>query len=147
MSRRVMSAVEARLQADAGISSADLEILAALDKSPGGTARAKDLGEMLSWEKSRISHQVTRMVDRGLLQRTECDQDLRGSWVQQTTAGRDALALALPHYGAAVREVYLNHLGDGQASSLALTALQVVAASTPDACRAETDEIGKALAP
>jgi DNA-binding MarR family transcriptional regulator len=141
MSRRLTSAVETRLQREASVSSADFEVLEALSNIGDSQARAKDLAEMLSWEKSRISHQVTRMVDRGLVERTECDVDLRGSWVRLTAQGREARARALPHYEAAVRELYLEHMSESQAVAVTDVALRIVDANTVGTCRAEIQDL------
>jgi DNA-binding MarR family transcriptional regulator len=145
MSRRVMSAVETRLQRDAGVSGADFEILDALERSSNHKARAKDLAEMLSWEKSRISHQVTRMMERGLVKRTNCEQDLRGSWIQLTTGGLATLVTARPHYAAAVRSVFLKQMDEDQAASLAITAIKVVSGTPAAKCQVEVDQLAKAL--
>lgn len=145
MSRRVMSAVEASLQRDAGLSGADFEILDALSNSAHHRARSKDIAEMLSWEKSRISHHVTRMVDRGLVIRTECEADLRSSWVQLTDHGRDALASGLPHYAAAVRRTYLGRIDDAEATTLGHIAIKVVQGDSASQCRVEIDEIEATL--
>ena len=82
MRRQLDRALEHRLQEDAGISGPDFEILLSLFKAPDNQLRARDLVELLGWEKSRVSHQVTRMVARGLVEREVCrlggPQDVAG---------------------------------------------------------------------
>lgn len=145
MSRRVTSAVDATLQREAGVSSPDFEIMDALSNADRERARAKDLAEMLSWEKSRISHQVSRMVDRGLVVRSDCDDDLRVTWVTLTPEGRLAHQRALPHYAHAVRDQYLRHMSEDQAVQVTAMALGVVEATTTGACRAEVERLEQSL--
>ncbi|MFD1722001.1 MarR family winged helix-turn-helix transcriptional regulator [Amnibacterium endophyticum] len=84
--------LEQRLQHDAGLSLADFEVLRGLASAEGHRLRAGALADVLGWEKSRISHQVRRMADRGLLQKAGCPTDGRGTWVELADAGRDAFA-------------------------------------------------------
>jgi DNA-binding MarR family transcriptional regulator len=87
-------ALEHRLQRDAGISAADFDVLRSLADADGHRLRAGALAESLGWEKSRISHQVRRMAERGLVEREDCPTDLRGTWVVLSEAGADAFATA-----------------------------------------------------
>lgn len=61
----------------------------------------------LGWEKSRLSHQLTRMVKRGLVERTECADDRRGAYVAVTGAGREAITTAAPRHVDDVRRLFL----------------------------------------
>jgi DNA-binding MarR family transcriptional regulator len=141
MSRQLIGTVEQRLRDDAGISSPDFEILHALSLQDGHQARSRDLGEMLTWEKSRISHQVKRMVERGLVARIECATDLRGTWVALAPAGRAALDAALPGYREQVFASFTGLLDGDDATSFAQSALKVIQATDPDTCKVEIDQI------
>jgi DNA-binding MarR family transcriptional regulator len=72
-----------------GLSEADYQILEALHRV-GGRLRAVELREQLGWEKSRLSHQARRMEQRGLLERTECALESRGTDLALTDDGRRA---------------------------------------------------------
>jgi DNA-binding MarR family transcriptional regulator len=98
MRRSLDRALEQRLQADAGISTADFDVLHALSRAEGHRLRAGALADALGWEKSRISHQVSRMTARGQLERAECPTDARGTWVVLAASGADALATATCGY-------------------------------------------------
>src|SRR5246127_4405103 len=50
-----------------GLSGADYEVLAVLSEHDGNRMPARDLGNRLGWEKSRVSHQVRRMQQDGLI--------------------------------------------------------------------------------
>lgn len=141
MSRQLASTMEQRLRDDAGISSPDFEILHALSMQEGNRARSRDLGEMLSWKKSRISHQVKRMVERALVTRAECEADLRGTWVTLAPAGRAALDAALPGYRAQLHQSFTGLLNEADASHFAQSALKVIQATDPLTCKVEIDRI------
>lgn len=98
------------LQADAGISLSDFEVLVALTDTLEGRVRVSDLARELNWERSRVSHQVTRMERRGLVERSECRDDGRGAWVVLTEHGRSAIERAAPGHARAVRRLIFDDL-------------------------------------
>jgi DNA-binding MarR family transcriptional regulator len=106
MRRSLDRALEQRLQADAGISTADFDVLHALSRAEGHRLRAGALADALGWEKSRISHQVSRMAARGLLERAECPTDARGTWVLLAAPGADALATATCGYVEVLQQTF-----------------------------------------
>ncbi|WP_169747633.1 MarR family winged helix-turn-helix transcriptional regulator [Demequina iriomotensis] len=145
MGRRLVAGLEQRLQAAVGVSVPDLDILMALDEAPEGRLRAGSLGEMLGWEKSRISHHVARMEARGLVRRVTCAEDLRGTWVETDEAGREALIRALPVFAAHVKEALVDVLPGDEAASVGKAALRILDASPATACRVEIDRLGADL--
>ena len=72
--------------------------------------RVTDLARALSWERSRVSHHVTRMERRGLVERSECRDDGRGAWVVLTEQGRSAIERAAPGHAATVRRLIFDDL-------------------------------------
>jgi DNA-binding MarR family transcriptional regulator len=143
--RQVTAGVEQQLQAAAGVSLPEYEILSALAQSPDHRARPREIGDMLAWEKSRTSHQVTRMAKRGLLTRVDCDADLRGTWVTLTPAGARAVRAAEPAYVAAI----VAQLGDvAPLRERELLAQQLVAigrSASPSTCQAEVAALEASL--
>lgn len=103
MTGRLQAAMNRQLQQEHGLSLADYDVLVALDESPG--CRMNDLGEHLGWEQSRVSHQLRRMRDRGLVDRRDADDDRRAAIVELTAQGRNALATAAPAHAELVRTV------------------------------------------
>lgn len=101
MTGRLQAAMNRQLQQEHGLSLADYDVLVALDESPG--CRMNDLGEHLGWEQSRVSHQLRRMRDRGLVDRRDADDDRRAAIVELTAQGRAALAAAAPAHAELVR--------------------------------------------
>ena len=78
-----------QLQQECGLSLADYDVLVALDER--GPLRISELGDVLGWEQSRLSHQLRRMRDRVWSTREGRDDDRRGANVDLTAAGRAAL--------------------------------------------------------
>lgn len=67
-----------------------------------GELRQQELAESMRWHKSRLSHQVTRMAERGLVGRRAVGKT--GALIVITAAGRKALGLARPVHARSVRE-------------------------------------------
>lgn len=111
-----------------GLSYPDYLVLVALTDAPGGRLRLFQLAGVLGWEKSRASHQVSRMAGRGLVAKERCEGDRRGAEVVVTTRGRDKIAEAAPGHAAAVRRLFLDHLTRRQLDALADAAATVLAA-------------------
>ena len=98
------------LQADAGLSLSDFEVLVTLTETPERRVRVTDLARELNWERSRVSHHVTRMERRGLVERSECRDDGRGAWVVLTEHGHSAIDRAAPGHAATVRRLIFDDL-------------------------------------
>jgi len=110
--------INRELSRKTGLSEADFEILAALTETQDESVRAIALRCGLAWEKSRLSHQLRRMEERGLVTREECIEDNRGSVVRVTEAGRKLAAEARVHYEAAVRRYVTDVLTAEQMQAL-----------------------------
>ncbi len=110
-----------------GLSEADFEILVALIESPDDSVRALALRCGLAWEKSRLSHQLRRMEQRGLLTREDCVEDNRGTVVRITDAGRALAEEAKQHYEQAVQRYVGDVLTAEQLEALGTIAQTVLA--------------------
>lgn len=102
--------LERQLQRETGLSTADYGVLVHLSEAPEQRLRHFELGQALQWEKSRLSHHLRRMVDRGLIERQSCPEDNRGGFVALTPAGRAAIAAAAPRHVAHVRQRFVDRL-------------------------------------
>lgn len=107
-----------RLQAGSGLSLSDFDVLVALTDRRGERIRIGELSEVLKWEKSRLSHHVTRMQRRGLVVRVECPDDGRGAELELTEQGRTAIEHAAPGHVHDVRELLFDGLDDEQVAAL-----------------------------
>lgn len=141
MRRQLELSLERRLQADAGISSADYEILASLIEEPARRLRAGQIGDIIGWEKSRVSHQITRMEQRGLVKREECGDDARGVWVVLTGQGSAAVLAASDDRAAAVREYFFDVLTDEEKTVLGTISTRVLDKINPPICTEERAEV------
>ncbi len=145
--RQVTAEVEQQLQEAAGVSLPEFHILNALSMSPEHRARPREIGDMLGWEKSRTSHQVTRMQKRGLLERFECAADMRGTWVVLTPAGAQATLAAEPAYVAAIEEQLGSFAPSKDRESLARQLLEIGRGANPAVCQGEVAVLESALNP
>lgn len=134
MQRQLHAALEERLQADAAISSPDFDVLSTLASAERNAVRSGDLAMLMGWEKSRLSHQVRRMESRGLIRRRECETDLRGTWIELTDAGREAVSAALPDHRSALRSLFFDLLNSEEKAALAKVADKVIGAMDPEPC-------------
>src|SRR3984893_12287077 len=103
LNQELPSVLEDQITRDAGLSGADYAVLVPLSESPDGMLRARELGREILWDRSRLSHHVSRMEKRGLVAREECAEDGRGAMVRLTEAGRAAIEGAAPEDGPPVR--------------------------------------------
>jgi DNA-binding MarR family transcriptional regulator len=104
--RRLDRALDVTVQAEAGISMPEFEILIGLHRADDHRLRVRDIASTIGWEKSRVSHQVTRMITRGLVERAECRTDGRGSWVSMTADGRRAVLRGIRAHTAALEHLF-----------------------------------------
>ncbi len=119
MDRRLTGRVARELLRETGLSGADYEVLVNLSEAPGGRLRAFELGQATGWEKSRLSHHITRMEDRDLVSRQSCPTDSRGAFVVLTRAGRLAIEAAAPRHVEHVRRWFFDAITPDQLDALA----------------------------
>lgn len=91
-----------------GLSGADYEILAVLSSHDKGRMPAHELCNTLGWEKSRVSHQVRRMQNDGLIDREPNPDDARSTIVRLLPAGRTAIEKAAPRHVSDVRRNFID---------------------------------------
>jgi len=125
---RLPAALAHQLATDSGLSYPDYAVLVALTDQPDGRLRPGELAGELGWEKSRLSHHVARMVERGLVRKEVCPADRRGAFVAVTERGRRELEAAAPGHVAAVRRLVVDRLTPDQLDALADAATAVLAA-------------------
>ncbi|KAA0099027.1 MarR family transcriptional regulator [Mycolicibacterium sp. P1-18] len=114
------------LQRDFGLSDSDFEVLVNLSEAPGGRLRAFELGRATQWEKSRMSHHLSRMEKRGLVRREA--SDARYPDVVLTDTGRAAIAASAPANAARVRELFAEVVGPDRLAVLKAASDDVLAA-------------------
>jgi DNA-binding MarR family transcriptional regulator len=119
LNARLSATLQKELHHDAGLSMPDFEVLVHLTDSPEGRVRVTDLARLLQWERSRVSHHVTRMESRRLVQRVECAEDGRGAFVVITPQGRAAIEQAAPGHVNTIRRLVFDALNPEEIDALA----------------------------
>ncbi|MGW6025346.1 MarR family winged helix-turn-helix transcriptional regulator [Streptomyces sp. NPDC055099] len=119
MQETLIGRLSRRVQADSHMSAADYIVLVSLTERGGGRMRLLDLAKQVEWEKSRMSHQVKRMMKRGLVGREECPDDGRGAFIVATPAGYKAIEDAAPVHVAHVRRLFIDALTQEELDTLA----------------------------
>lgn len=127
MRTRLAERISRDLARETGLSEADFEILMALMDAPDEPMRALALRCGLEWEKSRLSHQLRRMEQRGLVQRQNCVVDNRGAEVMLTGTGRELAKRARRVHDDAVRRYVVDVLTPEQIDALGDISRVVVA--------------------
>jgi DNA-binding MarR family transcriptional regulator len=138
--RELTGALEARLVRNSGLSGADYALLHPLSVSECGVLRTRDLGRSIGWERSRLSHQVSRMEKRGLVVREECESDARGSMVRLTEVGRAAIESAAPDHVEAVRGFVFDVLSREEQDTLTSLLDRVLEGLAAKDCRQDAAE-------
>lgn len=126
MQERLGGRLSRSLQGEWKLSAADYKVLVNLTEAPDGRMRSVDLARSVEWEKSRTSHQISRMAKRGLVAREECAEDGRGAFAVITPAGRKAMAAAAPRHVQAVRRLFVDALAPEELHTVARLADRIV---------------------
>jgi DNA-binding MarR family transcriptional regulator len=126
MQSQLMRALGKELQEHTGLSEADYAVLVLLSEAPTGRLRPFELGLGAGWEKSRLSHHISRMERRGLVERQQCPSDNRGALIVLTPSGRQAIERAAPFHLEQVRARFVSMLSEEQLESLTAIAETVL---------------------
>jgi len=102
-----------------GLSEQDFMVLLALIEAKGKPLRASDLADQIGWDRSRLSHHLSRMETRKLITRETCKIDSRGTELRITEAGRNLMREATGPHFAALKELFANTLSPQEIDQLA----------------------------
>jgi len=108
-----------QLRTDHGLSLADYDVLVALISEDGTTLAMSALATRIGWERSRASHHVRRMSERGLVSVRAGTTDRRSTDVSLTDLGRTTLGRASPGHVALVRTMFFGALDETRTAALA----------------------------
>ena len=129
--RRMRLLLDLALQRDlanqSGLSEADYDVLSNLSEARDRRMRLTDLARHMRWSTSRLSHQITRMQERGLVDREVCADDARGSVLVLTADGLAAIRKAAPGHVASVRKHFIDLLTPEEIDTLGALTHRVVA--------------------
>jgi len=127
----LFSAVEGQLQRDSAIAHGYYEILVRLSEAEGRELRMSQLAEASTSSKSRLSHAVARLEERGWVQRLDCPTDRRGQVARMTDAGYAALEAAAPGHAEQVRRSVFDRLTGDQVAQLAAISEAIAGGAQP----------------
>ena len=116
--RLLSERLERQLQVDSGIPHAYYEILVRLSEAPGRELRMTQLADASISSKSRLSHAVARLEERGWVERAACPTDRRGQVARLTDEGFAALEAAAPGHVDQVRQMVFDRLTPEQVAQL-----------------------------
>jgi DNA-binding MarR family transcriptional regulator len=101
-----------------GISHAYYEILVALSEAEGRMMRMSELADRCLSSRSRLSHAVSRLEERGWVRRQVCAEDGRGQLAVLTDEGFAALEGAAPVHVESVRTHLFDQLSPEQVEAM-----------------------------
>lgn len=128
----LFSTVEGQLQRESGIPHGYYEILVRLSEAPDRALRMSQLAEASTSSKSRLSHAVARLEERGWVERLDCATDRRVQIARLTESGFAALEGAAPGHVEQVRRSLFDQLSAEQVGQLAAICDAIAAAARAD---------------
>jgi DNA-binding MarR family transcriptional regulator len=114
----LMDRLDHELQEEVGIPHAYYAILVVLSEQPERALRMTEIADRLRFSKSRLTHAIGRLEERGWVQRAACPTDRRGAYAVMTEAGLEALSAAAPTHVAGVRRHVFDRLTPEQVEQL-----------------------------
>jgi DNA-binding MarR family transcriptional regulator len=123
--------LDAELVAEHNLSLPEYEVLAFISQAPESHARMAALAATAIVSRSRLTHLVDRLVQRGLVMRQQCPSDRRGWFAALTPTGRRLLKRAAPTHVRGVRQYLIDVLTPDEVTDLGPILERVVAAICP----------------
>ena len=126
-SKVLVDALDRQLQHEAGIPHAYYEILVRLSEADDRALRMSELADVTFSSRSRLSHAISRLEERGWVAREDCPTDRRGQIARLTDAGFSVLEAAAPGHVAAVRDYVVDVLTPEQLTALSRIGETIIA--------------------
>ena len=127
------------LQRDAGLPLTWFDVLTQLAAAPDGQLRMQDLAAAIVLSKSGLTRVVDRLETEGLVERTSCPTDRRGTYASITAAGRRAVARARPLHLRGVQQHFAQSLTPAEVAAITSATTRIIDAlhagcAAEDAC-------------
>ena len=119
-------ALDSQLQRDSDMTHFDYLCLAMLSESDDRTRTMSDLAGKTNASLSRLSHVVTKLEKRGLVERTPCPDSRRVTMCRLTDEGWRHLVKAAPGHVETVRSLVFDGLGADDVAALEKIAGHIV---------------------
>ena len=113
----LMRQLETDLQQQTGLALADYDVLVQLAIADG-ELRMTDLANRALISRSGMTRRVARLVDEGLVRRSEANADGRGVVVALTDAGVARLAETVPAHARGIADYFVSRLDDHELAVL-----------------------------
>ncbi len=141
----VVEGVESELLARHGLPVSWHEVLVRLSRSDGGAMRMQELAREVLLSKSGLTRLADRMEESGLIERSKCGTDRRGTYAVITEAGRRMLRESFPAFMSAVEQHFARHLSGEELSALrSLLAKVLEGSGRPEEEACTTEVVGAA---
>lgn len=114
----VQAALDERLEACAGVSGAEFELLWRLGATPGQRLQMTEIAGLLLASKSGVTRLVDRLVEAGLVVREIPPDNRRVAYAQLTLQGSAVLARAKEAFQQAFEVAFARHLSDDDVASI-----------------------------
>ncbi len=124
---RLPATLERQLQRDAGMTHVEYWVLALLSEEPDERLPLRRLAAQANSSLSRLSHVVTRLEERGWVERRPDPTDGRTTLAVLTDDGRRVLVAAAPGHVATVRDVIFEALSEEDVADLERIAGRIAA--------------------
>ncbi|PWD50145.1 MarR family transcriptional regulator [Serinibacter arcticus] len=124
--------LDSQLRRDSSFTHFEYQTLAMLSESGDRTLQMSALADRTNATLPRLSHVITRLADRGLVERRACPQDGRATNVALTDAGWDAVVEAAPGHVATARASVIDALTPEQITQVAEISEAVLGRLDPD---------------
>ncbi len=116
MGEEVLGRVGRDIAQATGISGPEFGVLSRLAAIGKGEMRQQALARVMGWDKSRLSHQLTRMQERALIERQRANGG--AVLVALTQVGREKLEAARPVHAESIRRNLLLRLTPEQVDTI-----------------------------
>ena len=113
----LMRQLETDLEQQTGLALADYDVLAQLAIADG-ELRMTDLANRALISRSGMTRRVARLVDEGMVRRSEAKADGRGVMVALTDAGIARLSDTAPAHARGIAEYFVSRLDDQELAVL-----------------------------
>lgn len=124
--------LDSQLRRDSGLTHFEYYTLAMLSEAPDRTLRMTGLAARTNATLPRLSHVITRLEARGLVERAACPQDARATNARLTDAGFAAVEAAAPGHVETVRGYVLDALDRDQLLRLGEAAEAILGRLDPE---------------
>jgi DNA-binding MarR family transcriptional regulator len=125
VTRLLMERLNRQLVEDSGMTLAEYEVLVRVSEAPERRLRMSELADLVVNSRSRLTHTVRRLEDRGWVTREDCAEDRRGILCVLLDEGYAVLEAAAPGHVEAVRSIIFDPLSEADVDELGVIMAKV----------------------